>query len=118
MEITLIITGAIAAIAFIGAIVLTILDLKRKKGKEMTKPAITLGLITQHATVASIGESQDEEGLFKVEFKNDDGEILTVSVSEEIREGFEVGLRGELSLTDGLLTSFIPDGFSLDEENA
>ena len=118
MDLTLIITGAIAAIALIGAIVLTIFDFKRKKDKEMTKPTISLGLVTMHAVVESIKNEANADGLFEVNFKTDGGEIITVAISGEMRDGFEAGLAGELNLTDGLLTTFIPDGYNAEEENA
>jgi len=50
------------------------------------------------------------ERMFIIKFKTDEGEILNVPVSEELYEGFEVGLSGELRLVDGQISSFLPDG--------
>lgn len=46
---------------------------------------------------------------FIISFKNDDGEILRIPVTEEIYEGFDTGLTGTLTLIDGQLDSFEPD---------
>ena len=116
MELTLIITGAVAAVVLIGAIVLTVYDLKRKKGKMLNGPSISLGFLTIHATVEKIDGEANAEGLYNVEFKPDEGEAITVAVSKEILDGFVIGEAGELTLTDGLLTSFIPDGYTAEEE--
>ena len=43
---------------------------------------------------------------FKVKFEKYDGEIIDVPVDEEMYEGLEVGMRGNLRLVDGHLNSF------------
>jgi hypothetical protein len=43
---------------------------------------------------------------FKIKFEKYDGEIIEVPVDEEMYEGIEVGMRGNLRLVDGHLNSF------------
>ena len=43
---------------------------------------------------------------FKIKFEKYDGEIIEVPVDEEMYEGIEVGMRGNLRLVDGYLNSF------------
>ena len=43
---------------------------------------------------------------FKIKFEKYDGEIIEVPVDEEMYEGLEVGMRGNLRLVDGYLNSF------------
>lgn len=43
---------------------------------------------------------------FKIKFEKYDGEIIEVPVDEEMYEGLEVGMRGNLRLVDGHLNSF------------
>ena len=43
---------------------------------------------------------------FKVKFEKYDGEIIDIFVDEEMYEGIEVGMRGNLRLVDGQLNSF------------
>ena len=43
---------------------------------------------------------------FKIKFEKYDGEIIEVFVDEEMYEGLEVGMRGNLRLVDGHLNSF------------
>ena len=43
---------------------------------------------------------------FKIKFEKYDGEIIDVFVDEEMYEGIEVGMRGNLRLVDGHLNSF------------
>ena len=49
------------------------------------------------------------EKYFIISFKDESGEVLKVSVPEEVYEGFDIGLRGTLTLIDGQLDSFEPD---------
>jgi len=46
---------------------------------------------------------------FVIQFQNDAGEILDLTVSEEMYEGFDKGLAGSLTIIDGKLDSFVPD---------
>ena len=63
-------------------------------------------------TVDTVGTKQPRtRKIFLIKFKCDSGDILDIYVSEEDYEGFEVGLAGALTLIDGELSSFIPDGF-------
>ena len=43
---------------------------------------------------------------FKIKFEKYDGEIIEFPVDEEMYEGIEVGMRGNLRLVDGHLNSF------------
>ena len=43
---------------------------------------------------------------FKIKFEKYDGEIIDIFVDEEMYEGIEVGMRGNLRLVDGHLNSF------------
>ena len=43
---------------------------------------------------------------FKIKFEKYDGEIIDIFVDEEMYEGIEVGMRGNLRLVDGYLNSF------------
>ena len=43
---------------------------------------------------------------FKIKFEKYDGEIIEVPVDEEMYEGLEVGMRGNVRLVDGYLNSF------------
>ena len=43
---------------------------------------------------------------FKIKFEKYDGEIIEVPVDEEMYEGIEVGMRGNLRLVDDHLNSF------------
>lgn len=43
---------------------------------------------------------------FKIKFEKYDGEIIEVPVDEEMYEGIEVGMRGNLRLVDGHINSF------------
>ena len=43
---------------------------------------------------------------FKIKFEKYDGEIIEIFVDEEMYEGIEVGMRGNLRLVDGHLNSF------------
>ncbi|MBQ8583643.1 MAG: hypothetical protein IJ488_03425 [Clostridia bacterium] len=49
---------------------------------------------------------------FFVKFRDDDGQIYDIQVSEEYYFAFEAGQRGTLTLLDGQIDSFV-----LDEEN-
>ena len=67
-------------------------------------------------TVNTVGTKQPRAvKSFLIKFGFDDGSILDVYVSEEDYEGFEVGLAGALTLIDGELSSFVPDGFDESE---
>ncbi|MBO5101931.1 MAG: hypothetical protein J6C39_05300 [Clostridia bacterium] len=50
---------------------------------------------------------------FFVKFRDDDGQIYDIQVSEEYYFAFEAGQRGTLTLLDGQIDSFV-----LDEENS
>lgn len=43
---------------------------------------------------------------FTITFKTDDGQLLKLSVPEEMYDGFEKGQHGLLKMTDGELYSF------------
>ena len=43
---------------------------------------------------------------FSVTFKLDDGELMSLSVPEVFYTGFDIGLKGTLTLIDGQLSSF------------
>lgn len=74
-------------------------------------------VLTMHAEVIDMACGTNMVGhkqvksirCFMIKFRNDDGEILDVPVSEDIYEGFEVGLVGTLTLVNGNLNSFEPD---------
>ena len=74
-------------------------------------------VLTMHAEVIdmacgvnTVGHKQPKTvRYFLIKFKNDEGEILDVPVSERMYEGFEVGLSGKLTLVNGNLNSFEPD---------
>ena len=76
--------------------------------------------VTMHAhvidmacSVKSVGEQCYKQPkavkTFIIKFKNDMGEILDLTVPEEIYEGFDKGLTGSLTIIDGKLDSFVPD---------
>ena len=50
------------------------------------------------------------EKYFIITFKDDNGESLQISVDEELYGGFEIGMKGNLTLIDGQLSSFELDG--------
>lgn len=68
---------------------------------DMSCEAVTIGyhLYTQPRT----------ERYFVIVFESDDGEILEIPVVEEMYDGFDVGLSGVLTLSDGQISSFVPD---------
>lgn len=53
---------------------------------------------------------------FVIKLKRDDGEIINLPVSEEVYEGFDIGLYGMLTLIDGKLDSFELDENFIAEE--
>ena len=46
---------------------------------------------------------------FVIKLKSDDEEIINLPVSEEMYDGFDIGLSGLLTLIDGKLDSFVLD---------
>ena len=124
----------IASIVVSGAVIaLCVLAAWNRKGGGASKPLSKEELLARdeerltrepevfegHAVVCDMVCGVDTVGTkqpraiksFLIKFKCDGGDILDVYVSEEDYEGFEVGLAGALTLIDGELSSFIPDGF-------
>ncbi len=123
--------GILLAILLAVGIPMIIIDFKKNKDKYViTKEQMRAWederlddegeIITFHAEVVDMACGVNMIGYqaykqpkavkqFIISFKNDDGEILHLPVSEEIYEGFDCGLTGTLTLIDGRLDSFEPD---------
>ena len=76
--------------------------------------------VTMHAEVIDMACSVKSVGTqcyklpkavktFAIQFQNDAGEILDLTVPEEMYDGFDKGLTGSLTIVDGKLDSFVPD---------
>ena len=76
--------------------------------------------VTMHARVIDMACSVKSVGTqcyklpkavktFAIQFQNDAGEILDLTVTEEMYDGFDKGLAGSLTIVDGKLDSFVPD---------
>lgn len=71
-------------------------------------------IITTHAEVIDIAcgtkmvGSKNPKAVqwFVITFKKDNGEIIEVPVDNEMYEGFDIGMKGELKLVNGQLNSF------------
>lgn len=129
-QIILLVGGAIVAALIIWIIILIVKDYKkgkaenrREKIREAKEEMLNdMGTVTSlHAEVVdmscgvtSIGyqnfKQPRAEKYFIIAFKDDNGESLQISVDEELYGGFEIGMKGNLTLIDGQLSSFELDG--------
>ena len=128
-QIILLVGGAIVAALIVWIIILIVKDYKkgkaenrREKIRETEEEMLNdMGTVTSlHAEVVdmscgvtSIGyqnfKQPRAEKYFIIAFKDDKGESLQISVDEELYGGFEIGMKGNLTLIDGQLSSFEPD---------
>ena len=129
-QIILLVGGAILAALIVWIIILIVKDYKkgkaenrREKIREAEEEMLNdMGTVTSlHAEVVdmacgvtSIGyqnfKQPRAEKYFIITFKDDNGESLQISVDEELYGGFEIGMKGNLTLIDGQLSSFELDG--------
>ena len=87
------------------------LSSRRTEGEVKTVHAVVADMVCGVKTVGHQAYKQPKaEKHFVIRFRDDDGNTYETSVSEEIYLGFEVGLAGELTLIDGVLFGFLPDG--------
>lgn len=121
--------GAFAIVLIAASIPFIIADFKKNKAKYLTREQLLEkeeerlndegDILEAHAEVVDMKCSVNMVGhkepktvkSFVVAFELDDGEIMSVSVPEVFYEGFDIGLKGTLTLVDGQLKSF-----ELDEE--
>lgn len=122
------IAGSIIAIVLIVFICLIVADVKKNKDKyvvnrekmrelEDERLQATCETITTHATVVDMACGVNALGIkqpkavkyFVIQFKQDNGNLVNLSVPEEFYDGFDVGLSGILTMVDGELHSFEPD---------
>lgn len=128
-QIILLVGGAIVAALIVWIIILIVKDYKkgkaenrRKKIREAEEETLNeMGTVTSlHAKVVdmtcgvtSIGyqnfKMPKAEKYFIITFKDDNEESLQILVDEELYGGFEIGMKGNLTLIDGQLSSFEPD---------
>lgn len=110
----------IAILAFICAVAFG-----NKKSKEKKKTDLEIDeyinsdgeVISTHVEVVNIscgtkliGSKQPKSvEWYTVAFKKDNGEIIEVAVDSEMYEGLDMGMKGELTLVNGQLSSFILD---------
>lgn len=114
-------------IAFAVAIVYISHDYKKNPQRytvtcesEEAKLKDTGNIITAHAevidmvcSVSTVGyqayKQPRAEKYFIIKFRYDNGDIADITVTEELYDGFEIGLVGTLILIDGQISSFEPD---------
>ena len=130
-QIVYLVGGALLLLLFGIGIPFVIKDIKKNKDKyvfgrksvrmEEDKLLDDMGeRFTSYAEVVDMACGVSSEGCsnfkmpraeiyFIISFKTESGEVLKVSVPEEVYEGFDIGLCGTLTLIDGELYSFEPD---------
>ncbi len=128
-QIILLVGGAIVAALIVWIIILIVKDYKkgkaenrREKIREAEEETLNdMGTVTSiHAEVVdmtcgvtSVGyqnfKMPKAEKYFIITFKDDKEESLQILVDEELYGGFEIGMKGNLTLIDGQLSSFEPD---------
>ena len=119
--------GAFAIVLIAASIPFIIADFKKNKAEYLTREQLFEkeeerlndegDILEAHAEVVDMKCSVNMVGhkepktikSFVVTFELDDGEIMSVSVPEVFYEGFDIGLKGTLTLVDGQLKSFEPD---------
>lgn len=118
----------IGGIAVLGIVAIPFIDLIKNKDKyraevyenEEKRLNDEGDIVEMHAEVVdmvcgvnTIGHKEPKAlKRFVVTFKLDDGELMSLSVPEVFYTGFDIGLKGTLTLIDGQLSSF-----ELDEDH-
>lgn len=118
----------IGGIAVLGIVAIPFIDLIKNKDKyrsevyenEEKRLNDEGDIVEMHAEVVdmvcgvnTIGHKEPKAlKRFVVTFKLDDGEVMSLSVPEVFYTGFDIGLKGTLTLIDGQLSSF-----ELDEDH-
>lgn len=118
----------IGGIAVLGIVAIPFIDLIKNKDKyraevyanEEKRLNDEGDIVEMHAEVVdmvcgvnTIGHKEPKAlKRFSVTFKLDDGELMSLSVPEVFYTGFDIGLKGTLTLIDGQLSSF-----ELDEDH-
>lgn len=118
----------IGGIAVLGIVAIPFIDLIKNKDKyraevyenEEKRLNDEGDIVEMHAEVVdmvcgvnTIGHKEPKAlKRFSVTFKLDDGEVMSLSVPEVFYTGFDIGLKGTLTLIDGQLSSF-----ELDEDH-
>ncbi len=84
-----------------------------KNGENITTHVEVLDMICGVSTIGYQAYKQPKSVKdFVIKFKTDTGDVFDVHISEEMYEGFDVGLSGMLTLVDGQISSF-----ELDDSN-
>ena len=112
----------IGGIAVLGIVAIPFIDLIKNKDKyraevyenEEKRLNDEGDIVEMHAEVVdmvcgvnTIGHKEPKTlKRFSVTFKLDDGELMSLSVPEVFYTGFDIGLKGTLTLIDGQLSSF------------
>ena len=87
-------------------------------GETTSLHAVVTDMACGVSTVGYQGYKQPRaEKQFIICFRTDAGEQLQIPVSEDIYEGFEIGMSGALTLIDGMLDSFELDDGDAGNEN-
>jgi hypothetical protein len=118
----------IGGIAVLGIVAIPFIDLIKNKDKyraevyenEEKRLNDEGDIVEMHAEVVdmvcgvnTVGHKEPKAlKRFSVTFKVDDGELMSLSVPEVFYTGFDIGLKGTLTLIDGQLSSF-----ELDEDH-
>ena len=118
----------IGGIAVLGIVAIPFIDLIKNKDKyraevyenEEKRLNDEGDIVEMHAEVVdmvcgvnTVGHKEPKAlKRFVVTFKLDDGELMSLSVPEVFYTGFDIGLKGTLTLIDGQLSSF-----ELDEDH-
>ena len=125
IELWLILFGGLITLGFFAGIFIDLIKNKDKYKAEVYEAEEKIladegEIITVHAEVVDMSCGVNTVGYqaykqpkavkhFIITFKCDDGEIRHVNLSEEMYDGFDIGLVGVLTLVDGQLSSFEPN---------
>lgn len=112
----------IGGIAVLGIVAIPFIDIIKNKDKyraevyeneekrlndEGETVEVHAEVVDMNCGVNTVGHKEPKTlKLFIITFKLDDGELMSLSVPEVFYTGFDIGLKGTLTLIDGQLSSF------------